>query len=111
MDARFGSSHAPEFPRDPSARSRPRHARPAVLWELDGEAVLYDPSAHEAIYLNAAALDIWRAADGACDLESVAARRAALSGVGIEECRTDARHVMEAMTRHGWLKWEARAVT
>ncbi len=111
MDAGSGRSNAADFPRDPSSRSRLRHARPAILWEMDGEAVLYDPAAHEAIYLNAAALDIWRAADGAGDLDSAAARRAVRSGVGVEECRRDARHVTEAMTRHGWLKWEASAAT
>lgn len=111
MDASPGLSNAADFSRDPSARSRLCHAQPAILWELDGEAVLYDPAAHEALYLNAAALDIWRAAEGAGDREWVAAHRAALSGVDIEECRTDARHVVEAMERHGWLKWKASAAT
>ena len=111
MDASPGLFNAADCPRDPSARLRLRHARPAILWELDGEAVLYDPAAHEALYLNAAALDIWRAADGAGEMESAVARRAYLGGVSMEECRTDARHVVEAMTRHGWLKWEASAAT
>ncbi|MCC7292382.1 MAG: PqqD family protein [Phycisphaerales bacterium] len=109
MDASPGPSNAAGSPRGLSARSRLRHARPAILRELDGEAVLYDPAAHEAIYLNAAAMDIWRAADGAADVESVVVHRAASSGVDIEECRADVVHVVDAMTRHGWLKWEASA--
>lgn len=53
------------------ARRYPRRRTDLTVHELDGEALIFDPSSGDTHRLNETALLIWRACDGERDRESI----------------------------------------
>jgi Coenzyme PQQ synthesis protein D (PqqD) len=57
---------------DPSRITDSPMRRPDVEWvELDGEAVLYDPTAHTLHRLNAGATAVWAVCDGTVPMDRI----------------------------------------
>lgn len=75
---------------------RPQSRRDVVVYELDDEALLFDPETMSTHRLNETALCIWHWCDGTTDVEGLAAQLKARFDVANDEAR---EHVLNVVGR------------
>lgn len=74
---------------------RNRLGRRVIETHIDGEAILYDPAAHEALLLNSTAYQLWTDATADTPASRITVDSAAR--------RCEHRSALLAMHREGWL--------
>ena len=72
--------------------------------ELDGDTVLYDPSAHQLVVLNRSAALVWGCCDGSGSPEEIAADIAEVFAVDESSVRLQVLDLVEEWSRRGLLE-------
>ena len=90
---------------EPPDAARLKRRRKATLRRIHDEALLYDAAAHELLYLNSAALQIWAEADGSLSLRELIERYARDMDRAPEDAGREVNQAVDAMLREGWIEW------
>ncbi len=83
--------------------TRWRICREVVVHRIDDEAVVYDPGAHEVLYLDADAFEVFKQVDGTRDDAAIFLKLAQKHGERTDEVASRFAPVLAAMRRHGWI--------
>jgi len=78
----------------PQPTRRPRRRTDLTVHELDGEALIFDPSSGDTHRLNETALMIWQSCDGTHDTDSITKRLTAEYDVSKTEARTHTENTL-----------------
>jgi Coenzyme PQQ synthesis protein D (PqqD) len=90
---------------DPSCTTDHPMRRPDVEWvELDGEAVLYDPTAQVLHRLNASAAAVWAACDGTASVDRITSVIAHTYSGAQGDVARDVPPVIDQLRRLGLLR-------
>lgn len=83
--------------------TRWRICREVIIHRIDDEAVAYDPGAHEVLYLDADAFEVFKQVDGTRDDAAIFLELAQQHGETTDEVASRFAPVLAAMRRHGWI--------
>jgi len=82
-------------------RSGPTRRRDLTVYELDGEALIFDPRTSDTHRLNATAWFIWRKCDGRRDASTIADALTSNYEVDVDAAREHVARILGEFQTHG----------